>query len=198
FLATYAYYRSSFVFLQRADAAVRIESFDDDALRGLRVVVDQAARAASPPALALANRGLVDRQLRLVRDGAATAALAAPVVQVAAGNADVGILWGPVAGYFASLQSVPLTVTPVQPEFDLPFLPMVFPIAIGVRPGDEALRDRLNVALAARWGEIRSLLAEYRVPLLDLPRPTPTAPTEPGARAQPTAADRPAGGGTGR
>ncbi|MCO5175341.1 MAG: hypothetical protein M9914_14270 [Trueperaceae bacterium] len=32
---------------------------------------------------------------------------------------------------------------------------MTVPMTIAVRPGDVALRDALNVALAARWADVR-------------------------------------------
>lgn len=43
---------------------------------------------------------------------------------------------------------------------------------IGVRSNDEALRDRLSVALAQRWDDTQAVFDEYGVPLLPLPRPT--------------------------
>jgi hypothetical protein len=69
---------------------------------------------------------------------------------VATGEVDVAVVWGPLAGYFARGSSVPLTIVPVSPEIDLPFLPFVFDIAMGVRRDDQALRDELDEILVAR------------------------------------------------
>jgi hypothetical protein len=44
---------------------------------------------------------------------------------VAKGEIDVAIVWGPVAGYFASREDVPLKVALVMPQNDDPRLPMV-------------------------------------------------------------------------
>lgn len=74
---------------------------------------------------------------------------------------------GPTAGYFARQEDVPLEVTPVTPQIDLPMMPMVFDIAMGVRRDDKPLRDEVNVALRARRGEIDAILAAYGVPRLD-------------------------------
>mgnify|MGYP003326658989 CR=1 FL=1 len=56
------------------------------------------------------------------------------------GATDVAIVWGPVAGYFAGRQRVPMTLVPIPSgKGDLPF---AFDIAMGVKPGNEALRAR--------------------------------------------------------
>jgi mxaJ protein len=52
----------------------------------------------------------------------------------------------------------------VSPQIDQPFLPFVFDIAMGVRRGDQELRDQLDQFLEKRRPEIERILAEYRVP----------------------------------
>ena len=64
-----------------------------------------------------------------------------------------------------------MTVVPVTPEIDAPFVPMVGSMAIGVRPEDEGLRDDLNRALSRTWDKTRAALEEAGVPLIDLPAP---------------------------
>ena len=167
-LATRPYYRSTYVFLQRREAAFRVRSFDDPVLRRLRIGVHVIGDdyANPPPAHALASRGMIanvsgysifgnyaepDPPARLVR-------------AVAAGEIDVAVVWGPLAGYFAPRQHVPLELTPVSPEIDLPFLPFVFDISMGVRREEEGLRDELDAILERRAGDIRSLLREFGVP----------------------------------
>jgi mxaJ protein len=44
---------------------------------------------------------------------------------------------------------------------------MVFDISMGVRKGDEALKDDINRALVKLHPDIESILASYRVPRLD-------------------------------
>jgi mxaJ protein len=86
---------------------------------------------------------------------------------VADGRIDVAVAWGPPAGYFAHLSKVPLAVAAVRPSMDGPLLPMVFDIAMGVRHGDDGLRDRLDKALAKRRADIDAILAAYSVPRMD-------------------------------
>ena len=91
----------------------------------------------------------------------------APIVDaVARGDVDVAFVWGPTAGYFARREPVKLSLTPV-PLADGPALPMVFDISMGVRRDDLALRRELDAALAARSGEIRKVLMDYAVPLVE-------------------------------
>jgi len=94
---------------------------------------------------------------------------------VAAGDVDVGVAWGPLAGYFAKREPVPLAVTPVSPQIDLPFLPFVFDISMGVRRGNDALRDELNGVIERRHGEIDRILQEYGVPTIDIGRAGPAS-----------------------
>src|SRR4051794_21309122 len=60
-LTTQPYYRSSYVFVSRKDRGLNIRSFDDEALRTLRVGVQLIGDdgANPPPAHALARRGII-------------------------------------------------------------------------------------------------------------------------------------------
>lgn len=172
-LSTLSYYRSPFVFVYRADSGFEINSFDDPILRELRLGVQPAggpthqalmARNLSDNiALLLNNRGL-DAQEPLAR---LTEAVAESVI-------DVAVSWGPAAGYFAELQSVDLKVSPAAFVFEPPFVPLFINMAMGVRLGDESLRDLLDIAIAERWDEIQEVLLEYRVPMMPLPKPIAT------------------------
>lgn len=171
-LPTHAYYRSRYVFVSRADADLDVDAFDDPRLAGLRVGIEYHGLGTSPAAQALIDHGLVHTQVPFVRHDGDEHPLAAPVLAVAEGRVDVAILWGPVAGTFAPRSEVPLRVVPVRDDVVLPFTPMVYAVALGVRPHEYAFRDRLDLALAARWDEIGSVLEAHGVPLAPLPRPT--------------------------
>lgn len=168
---TRPYYRSTYVFVSRQDRGLAIESFDDEILKKLRIGVqiigDDGANA--PPAHALTNRGIVNnvRGYTVYGDYAEPNPPARIVDAVVEGEVDVAIVWGPLAGYFAKQTAVPLTITPVSPEIDLPFLPFVYDIALGVRREDVALRTELDAVLERRRSEIDRILAEYGVPRLD-------------------------------
>jgi mxaJ protein len=171
-LVTRPYYRSTYTFVTRRTAP-RITSFDDPALRRLRVGVqiigDESAN--SPPVAALTRRGIVENVTgySVLGDYREPNPPSRIVRAVTDGEVDVAIVWGPLAGYFAKRSTIPLRVEPVSPEIDLPYLPFVFDIAMGVRRGETAFRDRLDGVLRRRHREIDRLLASYGVPRADTP-----------------------------
>ena len=159
--STQPYYRSSYVFVARRDRHLGIASLDDPRLRVWRIGVQMIGNdhVNSPPAHALANRGAVGNVVGfMVYDPRAI------VDAVARGDVDVAIVWGPQAAWFARQERVALELTPVSPQIDLPFLPFVFDISMGVRRGDAALRDELDRALERRRADIDKILDQYGVP----------------------------------
>jgi mxaJ protein len=168
---TRPYYRSTYVFVTRR-GKVDVRSLDDPVLRRLRIGVPLVGDdgASSPPAHALARRGLVRNVVgySVIGDYREESPPARLVRAVADGEVDVAVAWGPLAGYFAPRQPVPLTLTPVSPSIDPPFLPFVFDIGIGVRRADHERLAEIEAFLERRRPAIDALLAEYGVPRLDL------------------------------
>jgi mxaJ protein len=122
--------------------------------------------ANTPPAHALTNRHIIQnvKGYTVYGDYAQANPPARIIEAVAKGDVDVAIVWGPLAGYFAKRQKVPLEIVPVSPEIDLPYLPFVFDISMGVRRGDDAFKEELEQILARRRAEIESILDDYGVP----------------------------------
>ncbi|HEY2065955.1 MAG TPA: substrate-binding domain-containing protein [Gemmatimonadaceae bacterium] len=178
-LPTRPYYRSTYTFVTRASAP-RIASFDDPRLKRLRVGVQLIGDdfANTPPASALTHRGIVKnvRGYTVYGDYREPNPPSRIVRAVSDGQVDVAIAWGPLAGYFAKRSRVPLRVVPVSPEVDIPYLPFVFDIAIGVRHGESAFRDSLDAVLLHRRREIDHILADYGVPRADNPATDGTSP----------------------
>ena len=171
-LVTRPYYRSTYTFVTKRNGP-HVGSFDDAKLKRLRVGVqiigDDASNA--PPAQALANRGIV----RNVRGYSVLGDYSKPdptrriVRAVEQGEIDVAVVWGPQAGYFARQATVPLRVVPVSPEIDVPYLPFVFDIGMGVRHGETAFRDSLDAIIVRRQRDLDRILADYGVPRADTP-----------------------------
>jgi mxaJ protein len=168
---TQPYYRSAYVFVTRQDRKLDLTGFDDERLRTLTIGVQMIGDDFSntPPAHALARRGIVQnvRGFMVYGDYAQDAPSRRIIDAVATGEVDVAIAWGPLAGYFASRSKQPLTLETVVPLSDGPMLPMMFDISMGVRKEDRDLRQELDEVLERRRSEIRELLAEYGVPLLE-------------------------------
>jgi mxaJ protein len=167
-LTTAPYYRSTYAFVYRKDKGLNIHSFNDPALRDLRVGVQMIGddSANTPPAHALAGRGVVGnvKGYSVYGDYARENPPARIIEAVAKGEVDVAVAWGPLAGYFAKRQRAPLEVVPVSPQIDLPFLPFVYDISMGVRRGDDEFREQLDEILARKRAEIEAILDEYGVP----------------------------------
>ena len=168
-LVTRPYYRSSYVFVTR-DGGPDIESFDDADLRSLRIGVHLVGDdyTNTPPAHALAGRGIIGnvRGYTLYGDYREPHPPSRILDALAADDIDVAIVWGPLAGWYASKIRVPLKIEPVKPQIDLPFLPMVFDISMGVRRTDLALRDELDRVIDENRPAIDRILDRYGVPRL--------------------------------
>jgi mxaJ protein len=164
---TRPYYRSSYVFVSRADRHLAVRSFDDPALRTLRIGVPLVGDDGvnPPPAHALARRGIIDNVAGFTvygdyrQDSPPQRVLDA----VTSGTVDVAVVWGPLAGYAARRGRVPLNLVPVSPATDQS-LPFVYDIALGVRKNDEVLQRKLDAVLRRRRADIERILQDYGVP----------------------------------
>lgn len=172
---TQAYYRSSFVFVSRRDRDLHIRSFDDPRLRTLRIGVHAVGGEGGgvPPVEALAIRGIVGNihGYSIYGDYSQPNPPKALIDAVAQGDIDVAIAWGPLAGYFAQREPVPLEINAVDPAARDAHIPMTFAIAMGVRRGDGALRSALEGAIQRQQRAIDSVLTRFGVPLLEPAEP---------------------------
>ena len=176
---TNPYYRSVYVLVYRSDAPQQIHSLKDPALKQLRLGVV----AGTPPATLLARYGLIGqtRSYQRTVDTRHYSPAAEAVEDVAKGNLDLAVLWGPIAGYAAAHQSVPLTVVPLPANVDS--VPLAFSVSMGIRHREKRWKHDLNAILAKLKPQIETILLEYHVPLLDasdhLIRPeSPASPKE--------------------
>jgi quinoprotein dehydrogenase-associated probable ABC transporter substrate-binding protein len=171
-LATRPYYRSTYAFVSRPAGPA---SFDDPRLRDARIGMQLVGNdlAATPPGYALAARGIVDNVRGYPMYGDSPSAQRM-VQALAANQLDTALIWGPQASYFAAHAGVPLEVHAARAPDGLPGVPFEFSIAMGVKRGNVALRDALDRALERRREEIRAVLAEYGVPLVQGPAGGPS------------------------
>jgi quinoprotein dehydrogenase-associated probable ABC transporter substrate-binding protein len=164
---TKPYYRSTYVFVYRKGKGLQLKSLDDPILRKIRIGVHVLGEdyANPPPVHELAKRGIVDNVVGFGTFYSSQNPPSKIIDAVAGGKIDAAIVWGPAAGYFVAHQRVPLEVVSIPTgKMDLP---NAFNISMGVRPGNEALRAELEKAISAKQAEIRKILRDYGVPLLD-------------------------------
>jgi mxaJ protein len=165
-LATRPYYRSSYVFVSRADRHLAISSFDDPALKDVKIGVQLVGDFNTPPAQALSRRHMSGNVVgyTVYGDYAEPNPPARIIDGVVRGDVDVAVVWGPLAGYFARKQTAAELILTPTPQVDAPALPMAFDISMGVAKANKPLRDRLNVILRNRGTEIAKILDEFGVP----------------------------------
>jgi mxaJ protein len=170
---TKPYYRSTYVFVSRADRHIDISSIKDSRLRSLKIGVQVIGNdgANTPPSHALAQQGIIDNVVgyTVYGDYDNPNPPARIVTAVEKGDIDIAAVWGPLAGYFAKRSPVPLTITPITETEQ--FKPLIFQydIALGVRKGDHALKTKLDDLLVQKRPEIVALLQSYGIPMLPLP-----------------------------
>ncbi len=165
---TKPYYRTSYVFVYPKTKAYDINTLDDPILKDLKIGVHLLGNdyMNPPPVHELGRRGIVDNVIGYDTFYAEDNPPGTIIDAVVKGDIDVAIVWGPIGGYFAKEQNVPLNIVPVlSNEDDLPF---AFDICMGVRHGEKELKDQLEAILDRKQGEIRNILEEYGVPLLPI------------------------------
>jgi len=168
---TRPYYRSTYVFVSRKDRHLIIRSFDDPALKKLRIGVQLVGDDYNntPPVHALSRRGVVGNLVgySVYGDYSQENPPARIIDAVVAKAVDIAIAWGPLAGYFAKHSGTDLEIVPVSPAVDPPGLRFTFDMSLGVRPDDAALAWELQIVLDKRRAGIDSILGEFGVPLVD-------------------------------
>ena len=169
-LTTAPYFRSTYVLVYRADRGYHIASLDDSALTSLRIGVHVIGDdyQNTPGAAALAARGIIDRVVGfpIIGDYSKPAPGARLIDAVARDSIDIAVAWGPLAGYFATREPVPLVVVPLPAGHDASGQRFAFDIAVGVRRGDTARATTLDSLLEHERPAIRRILHDYGVPVL--------------------------------
>jgi quinoprotein dehydrogenase-associated probable ABC transporter substrate-binding protein len=163
-LNTNHYYRSTYALVHRRGAALDgVDGLADPRLKGKRIGVI----AGTPPASIMAQLGLIQlaKPYPLMVDRRYEAPGERMAGDVRSGDIDAGVLWGPMAGYFAANGGEELAVAPLLKEAG--GARMAYRITFGVRPQEDDWKRQLNGLIAKRQGDIEAVLLEYGVPLLD-------------------------------
>lgn len=157
------YYTSTYAFVQRQDVDTTIGSFDDPGLADMTIGVV----AQTPPVTVLAKRSLLGRirSYALQADSRHNAPVQDLLRDVARGVVDVGIVWGPIAGYWSERVDVPLKVTPITGNPD--GVRMQFNISMGMRHGEPQWKHQINTLIRRNQNALNAILQNYRTPLID-------------------------------
>ena len=162
---TNPYYYTSYTLIYRQgdQSLTGLDKLSDPRLEGKKI----GLFARTPPASLLAMYGLTGgaRPFEVNADESASKAAQKMIAEIASGGLDVGILWGPVGGYYAEQSSVPLKIVPLVREKAGPST--VYPITMGVRPNEPQWKHTINKLLAENQAGIYAILQAYNVPVLD-------------------------------
>ena len=140
-----------------------VETLSDPALKGTSIGII----AGSPPATHLARNGLMTaaKPYALVVDRRYESPAVDLLEDLASGETDAAVLWGPLAGPLVKEGYPDLKVTPLIAEELPPRL--FFRITMGVRMSDRVWQRQLNSLIRRNQDEIDAILTEAGVPLLN-------------------------------
>jgi quinoprotein dehydrogenase-associated probable ABC transporter substrate-binding protein len=161
-LNTNHYYRSTYALVHRKDGALDgISGLSDPRLQGKHIGVI----AGTPPATTMAQLGLIQnaRPYPLMVDRRYDSPGERMIADIQSGEIEAGVLWGPIAGYFAPKAG--LAVVPLLKDEGA--ARMAYRITFGVRPLEDDWKRQLNALIARRQGDLDAVLLQFGVPLLD-------------------------------
>jgi quinoprotein dehydrogenase-associated probable ABC transporter substrate-binding protein len=160
---TNPYYRAFYTLVvQHGSGLEDVESLDDKRLKGKHIGVI----AGTPPATILAENGLIRdaKPFPLMVDTRYDAPSKAMIDDIADGSLDAGILWGPIAGYYAHKIGSALKVIPLLHENGVP---MEFAISMAVRRSDQNWKRTLNRIIVENQSAINRILIDFGIPIVD-------------------------------
>jgi quinoprotein dehydrogenase-associated probable ABC transporter substrate-binding protein len=161
---TNPYYRTAYALVAKQGSGLDdVATLEDARLKDKRIGIV----AGTPPATNMAVAGLMAnaRPYPLMIDTRFDSSSAAMIKDLMSGEIDAGVLWGPMAGYYAKQASPPLHVTPLVKETSGPRL--AFRIGMGVRTADQNWKRQLNRLIQENQPAINKILLDFGVPLLD-------------------------------
>jgi quinoprotein dehydrogenase-associated probable ABC transporter substrate-binding protein/PQQ-dependent catabolism-associated CXXCW motif protein len=161
---TNPYYRSAYVVALRTADGPTLADLSGETIRDARIGVI----AGTPPADLLARKGLLAhvKSYTLVVDTRYEHPAQQMMEDLAKGDIDVALVWGPIGGYYAKHESVPITLVPLASDRRLGLI-MDFRISMGIRPNEPEWKAQINGLLRELKPGIDRILTDFGVPLLD-------------------------------
>jgi mxaJ protein len=160
-LTTQPYYVSSYVFAFKKSKDYDIRSMDSPVLKRVKIGFE----SDTPAENGLKMRGLLPATIAFDIGSDSGESPVAMLNALENGKIDVLITWQPAIGAFLK-QHPDLEVVAVPNERVLGSPEQyAFPMSMGVRQGDEALRKRLDDVIAGRQAELTSILTQHGVKL---------------------------------
>jgi len=161
---TNPYYRTAYAIVAKPGSGLEdVATLSDARLKGKHIGIV----AGTPPATNMAVNGLMAtaKPYPLMIDTRVDSSAEAMINDLNSGAIDAGILWGPMAGFYAKKATPALHVTPLVKETTGPKL--IYRVGMGVRGADQNWKRQLNRLIAENQPAINKILLDFGVPLLD-------------------------------
>ena len=162
---TNPYYRTTYAIVTRAGSDLEgLTTLDDPRLKSKQYRIGLVAN--TPPGNILAKEGLMGavKPYPLMVDTRFDSSSATMIRDLEAGEIDVALLWGPIAGYYVKNANTKLKLAPIQ---ETSGTRMAFRVAFGVRHSDQIWKRDLNQFISQNKSELEKILIDYGVPLID-------------------------------
>lgn len=155
------YYRAGHVFVWRKESNYNIKDWSSADLRkGFIGVIDH-----SPATIPMNDNNLIAnaRPYRIQRDLNLPSSFM--IDDLAKGDIDIAIAWGPIGGYFAKQSKIPMVVVPI-PEYETQNAKgkEYWNISVGVRKKDKDRMVMIQGALDRNQAKIMKILDDYGIP----------------------------------
>ncbi len=155
------YYRAGHVYVWRKASNYNITDWTSPDLRkGFIGVIDH-----SPATIPMNDNNLIGnaRPYRIQRDLNLPSSFM--IDDLAKGDIDIAIAWGPIGGYFAKQSKVPMVVAPI-PEYETENAKgkEYWNISVGVRKKDKERMAMIQSALDRNQAKIIKILDDYGIP----------------------------------
>jgi ABC-type amino acid transport substrate-binding protein len=124
--------------------------------------------ARSPAADWLLRNGMLQQAVSYAQQSGDPHETPATIVErdLKEGKLDAAVIWGPVAGYLVN-RNVGKQALRAVPFKSYPGIKFDYEIAMGVRFGEKEWKDKLDAWIASHQSDINTILASYRIPLID-------------------------------
>src|SRR6476620_1776624 len=159
---TNPYYRTAYALVTKQGSGLDdVTTLEDERLKSKHIGIV----AGTPPATNMAVAGLMAnaKPYALMIDTRIDSSAEAMIKDLAKGEIDAGVLWGPLAGYYAKQVNPPLHVTPLVKETTGPKL--VYRIGMGVRAADQNWKRQLNRLIQANQPANKQVPPHFGCPL---------------------------------
>jgi len=160
---TTAYYHTGYMIVTRTADRITATSLGDPVFKDKKI----GLIARTPPVDSVVKYGLAKQVVPydLVTDTRVVQAPRELLKDLAKGEVDVALVWGPQAGYFIKQDKLPLTAAFLTQEEGGARLD--YHIAMGVRGNEADWRRQISEEIVKNKDKIQAILLDYGVPLMD-------------------------------